>query len=288
MRALEQSKHCMVKDGALLGLPVIRQLLEHLFRKRCALTPGRNNFGFGNKCHPAVQHYGNDAPAPVIENLTSLPLEGLLYGRDIKKYGFQMGRLRIAFLASNNGSSFRAVNEAIQSKLLDAKPVVLISNKADTSALDYAQENGIPSVYIPTKDIEDAADRRLRETLLEHHAELIVLSGYLRKLGPLTLDAFDGRILNVHPGLLPKYGGLGMYGRKVHQAVLDNEEASTGATIHLVDGEYDHGRTIAATIVPIGPSDDVTSLERRVMSAECDLFIDIVRRIIQGELHLPL
>lgn len=94
--------------------------------------------------------------------------------------------------------------------------------------------------------------------------------------------------MNVHPGLLPKYGGLGMYGRRVHQAVLDNRETETGATIHLVDGEYDHGRTVATTIVQIHPDDSVVSLEQRVMAAECDLFTDLIRRISKGELRLPL
>ncbi|WP_272955122.1 formyltransferase family protein [Agrobacterium rubi] len=94
--------------------------------------------------------------------------------------------------------------------------------------------------------------------------------------------------MNVHPGLLPKYGGLGMYGRRVHQAVLDNKEAETGATIHLVDGEYDHGRTLATVPVKISSSDDVVSIERRVMAAECALFIELIRRISVGELQLPL
>ena len=199
-----------------------------------------------------------------------------------------MNRLGIAFLASNNGTSFRAINEAIREHRIDAAAVVLISNKASSSALGYSEANGIPSFHIPTKGMETWADAQLRETLVKHGAELVILSGYLRKLGPLTLEAFDRRILNVHPGLLPKYGGLGMYGRRVHQAVLDNGETETGATIHLVDGEYDHGRTIATEAVRIDPSDDVVSLERRVMKAECGLFIDVIRRISAGDLRLPL
>ncbi|NTJ62551.1 phosphoribosylglycinamide formyltransferase [Agrobacterium rhizogenes] len=199
-----------------------------------------------------------------------------------------MNRLRIACLASNNGTSFRAVHGAIQHKRLDAEPIVLVSNKETASALVYAKEHGIPCFHIPTKDREADADQQLRQVLVEHGADVVVLAGYLRKLGPLTLDAFERRILNVHPGLLPQYGGLGMYGRKVHQAVLDNGEISTGATIHLVDAEYDHGRSIATATVPIEPSDDVATLERRVMAAECDLFIEVVRRIVIGELTLPL
>ena len=199
-----------------------------------------------------------------------------------------MARLGIAFLASNNGTSFRAVNEAIRANRMHAAAVVLISNKASSSALAYAETNDIPALHIPTKDREADADKELRDTLIYHGAEVVVLSGYLRKLGPLSLAAFDRRILNVHPGLLPKYGGLGMYGRRVHQAVLENGENETGATIHLVDGEYDHGRTVATATVQIDPFDDVLSLEKRVMAAECDLFIDLIGRITLGELRLPL
>ena len=199
-----------------------------------------------------------------------------------------MDKLAIAFLASYNGTSFRAVSEAIRANTINAAAVVLISNRASSTALAYAETNGIPSFHIPTKDREADADKQLRDTLVAHGAEIVVLSGYLKKLGPLTLTAFDGRILNVHPGPLPKYGGSGMYGRRVHQAVLDNREAETGATIHLVDGEYDHGRTVVTTTVQIHPDDDVLSLEQRVMVAECNLFTDLIRSISTGKLRLPL
>lgn len=136
--------------------------------------------------------------------------------------------------------------------------------------------------------MEGRADNQLRETLTQHGTELVVLSGYLKKLGPLTLETFDRRILNVHPGPLPQYGGLGMYGRRVHQAVLDNNEVETAVTIHLVDGEYDHGRTVAVSAVPIFPSDDSVALEQRVMDAECSAYIALLRRITEGEISLPL
>jgi phosphoribosylglycinamide formyltransferase-1 len=199
-----------------------------------------------------------------------------------------MDGLRIAFLASNNGTSFRAVWNAIQAKRLNAEAVALVSNKATSPALSFAREHGVPSFLVPTKGVEAAADKTLRQILTDHGADLIVLSGYLKKLGPLTLDAFEGRVLNVHPGLLPKYGGLGMYGRKVHQSVLENGERSTGATIHLVDAEYDQGRTIATRVIPIDPADDISALERRVMDAECLLFVDTIRKVTVGELRLPL
>ena len=230
----------------------------------------------------------SDRVAALIENPYQLPLKGVSVIAIASINEALMDKLAIAFLASNNGTSFRTVNEAIRANTVNAAAVVLVSNRASSAALAYAEANGIPSFHIPTKDREAEADKQLRDMLVAYGAELVILSGYLKKLGPLTLAAFDGRILNVHPGLLPKYGGLGMYGRRVHQAVLDNRETETGATIHLVDGEYDHGRTVATTTVQIHPDDSVLSLEQRVMVAECDLFTDLIRRISIGGLRLPL
>ncbi|MFT4181821.1 MAG: phosphoribosylglycinamide formyltransferase [Rhizobium sp.] len=196
--------------------------------------------------------------------------------------------LRIAALASNNGSSFRAIAAAIEAGRLDAVVSLLVSNGANAPALDHARACGIAALHIPTKGVELAADEMLCDALVAAGADLVILSGYLRKLGPKTLSAFEGRLLNVHPALLPRYGGAGMYGRRVHEAVLAAGEAVTGATIHLVDGDYDHGRIIAAREVRIDPADDAAALEDRVMQAECALFIQTVGRITAGELSLPL
>lgn len=196
--------------------------------------------------------------------------------------------LRIAFLASNNGSSFRAIVSAIQNERLDAVACILISNRATASALPYAGQNGIPHACIPTQNREAAADEDLLRQLQDARADIIILSGYLKKLGPKTLEAFQGRILNVHPALLPKFGGQGMYGRRVHQAVLEAGETVTGATVHLADGEYDHGRIIANEEVAIHPSDDVESIERKVLEAESSLLTRLIAEICMGRLSLPL
>ncbi|HEY0124579.1 MAG TPA: phosphoribosylglycinamide formyltransferase [Rhizobium sp.] len=199
-----------------------------------------------------------------------------------------MKTLRIAALASNNGSSFRAIAAAIAVGELNATISLLVSNRLNAPALDYARTWDISALCIPTKGVESEADERLHTALIEAGAELVILSGYLRRLGPKTLSAFEGRILNVHPALLPKYGGTGMYGRKVHQAVLEAGEPVTGATIHLVNADYDHGRIIAATEVRINSSDDIAAIECRVMQAECGLFIQTEQRVAAGELLLPL
>jgi phosphoribosylglycinamide formyltransferase-1 len=196
--------------------------------------------------------------------------------------------LSLGFLASNNGSAMRAIVGAIERAELRARPALVVSNKQDSPALAFAREKAIANAWIPTRDDPELADRRLVEALTHAAVDLVILSGYLRKLGPATLGAYEGRILNVHPALLPKFGGQGMYGTRVHEAVLANGETQTGATIHLVDGEYDHGRTIAQSKLAIESGDGVQDIRAKVMKAENSLFVETVRRIADGELRLPL
>jgi phosphoribosylglycinamide formyltransferase-1 len=196
--------------------------------------------------------------------------------------------LSLGFLASNNGSAMRAIVGAIERGELRAHPALVVSNRRDSPALGYARERGITNAWIPTKDDPQSADRRLLETLRQAGVDLVILSGYLRKLGPATLAGFEGRMLNVHPALLPKFGGQGMYGNRVHEAVLANGEKQTGATIHLVDGEYDQGHIIAQSTIAIAPGESVQDVQANVMRAENLLFVETVRRIAEGELRLPL
>lgn len=195
--------------------------------------------------------------------------------------------MRLAFIASNNGSSMRAIVAACRDGRLPCEPVLVVSNKKDSAALTFAREHGVEGLCIPTIKDPDAADAALASALRASGADLVVLSGYLRKLGPQTLAAFRHRILNVHPALLPDFGGQGMYGRRVHEAVLAAGIAETGATVHLVDEEYDHGPAVAQARVPIDPRDDAAAIERRVMAAEPQLYIDTIGRIASGELTLP-
>lgn len=195
--------------------------------------------------------------------------------------------MRVGFLASNNGSSFQAIVRAAEGGRLDVSPALIVSNRAAAPALDFAREHGIEAYHIATRLDPAGADARLTTTLKASEVDLVILSGYLRKLGPSVLEAFDGRILNIHPALLPKFGGQGMYGLRVHEAVLAAGENLTGASVHLVDQEYDHGPVLAQTMVAVEPGDTPQSLAERVMAAEPGLYIDTLRRIACGELSLP-
>lgn len=185
--------------------------------------------------------------------------------------------IKVAFLASGAGSSARAIVEAARAGDLAVEPVLMVSNSQKAAALAWAAEAGIATACIPTAADPGRADRDLTDVLVKSGAELVVLSGYLRRLGPAVLARFQNRILNVHPGALPEFGGEGMYGRRVHEAVLAAGKAETAIVIHLVDEEYDHGPEIARRAVAVEAGDTAESLEARVKAAEPAFFVDTLR-----------
>ncbi len=195
--------------------------------------------------------------------------------------------LKIGFLASGNGSSARAVTDAIRAGSLEAEARLLVTNTRKAGALQWAEEVGLPALCVPTAADPEAADRRLAEAMSQAGVELIVMSGYLRRLGPSTLSRYAGRIVNIHPGPLPEFGGQGMYGRRVHEAVLASGRANSGIVIHVVDEEYDHGPALATLEVPIAAGETAETLEERVKALEPTFFVDTLRRIAEGELELP-
>ena len=195
--------------------------------------------------------------------------------------------MRLGFLASNSGSSLRAIVSAIENGSLAAEARLVVSNNPRSPALTFASAHGIPTRIIRTVKSPGTADETLATALSEAGVELVVLSGYLRKLGPRTLARFHNRVLNIHPALLPRHGGPGMYGRRVHEAVLAAADPTSGATVHLVDHEYDHGEAIARVEVPVLTDDGPADLESRVMAAEPKLFVETLQRLAAGTLHLP-
>jgi phosphoribosylglycinamide formyltransferase 1 len=195
--------------------------------------------------------------------------------------------LKLGFLASGNGSSAEAIVRAIMAGELAAEPRLMVSNKRDASALGWARSRGVPSLCIPTIADPEAADAQLAQAMADHDVDLVVLSGYLRRLGPRVLTRYAGRILNIHPGPLPEFGGEGMYGARVHEAVLASGRANSAIVIHLVDEEYDHGPELARRVVPITTGDTPKSLEERVKAAEPAFFVETLQQIASGELELP-
>ncbi len=196
-------------------------------------------------------------------------------------------RLRLGFLASRNGSSARAIMAAIQSGALNAEVRLMVSNNRNAGALTFAAEQGAPALCIPTQADADAADETLRQALESAGVDLVILSGYLRRLGPKTLTRYRNRVLNIHPGPLPAFGGHGMYGRAVHEAVIAAGASESGACIHVVDEEYDHGPVIARRSVPVLAGDTASDLEARVTAIEPGFFVETLQRLSEGDLALP-
>jgi len=192
--------------------------------------------------------------------------------------------MRIAVLASHGGTTLQAVLNACAAKTLNATVVLVISNNSNAGALARARAHDIPTRHLSSATHTDAEelDQAVCAALTEAKADYVVLGGYMKKLGPQTLRVFRNRILNTHPALLPKFGGHGFYGRRVHAAVLDAGERVTGATVHFVDGEYDTGPILGQVRVPIHATDDVAAVEDRVKRAEQRLLIATLQALSSG------
>lgn len=191
--------------------------------------------------------------------------------------------IRIAALASHGGSVLQAVIDACQQGELEAAIVLVISNNSSSGALTRAAEHGIPTLHLSSTTHPDPAalDAATVEALEGARADWVLLAGYMKKLGPTTLARFRNRIINTHPALLPKYGGKGFYGRRVHQAVIDAGDRESGATVHIVDAEYDSGPILAQVRVPVREDDSVEDLEERVKVAERKLIIETLRALAE-------
>lgn len=183
--------------------------------------------------------------------------------------------MRIVALASHGGSIVQTVVQACHRNALDAAVVLVISNNSDSKALERAKANSIATKHLSSKThpTDDALDTALCDALVKANADCVLLGGYMKKLGPKVLSRFSGRIVNTHPSLLPKYGGQGFYGRKVHEAVIAAGDTESGATIHLVEEDYDTGPVLAQVKISVDGSDTIDSVERRVRAAERRLIV---------------
>ena len=198
-------------------------------------------------------------------------------------------KLNIAVFASGKGSNFRAILDAIRDgKIHNAAVRVVISNNSSAGALDLARERGIPARHISRAQFQtdEEYNRTILETLRRNSVNFIVLAGYMKKIDPVIISQFKNRMINIHPALLPRFGGKGMFGIHVHEAVIKSGESESGATVHVVDGEYDHGTILMQKKVAVDPSETAESLARKVLAVEHELFPEVVRRIAVGELTL--
>ncbi|UFA51239.1 phosphoribosylglycinamide formyltransferase [Deinococcus radiophilus] len=189
---------------------------------------------------------------------------------------------RLGFLASHGGSGARAIAQACARGDLAAQPAALISNNGSSSALAWAREEGLPAAHLSgtTHPDPDALDTAILGFLRQHSVDIVILSGYMKVLEPKVLAVYAGRILNIHPSLLPKFGGQGMYGDRVHQAVIDAGELESGATVHLVTAGLDEGPVLAQSNVPVLLTDTLEGLRNRVQATEGKLYVKALRRFL--------
>jgi phosphoribosylglycinamide formyltransferase 1 len=191
--------------------------------------------------------------------------------------------MRLAVCVSGRGSNLVALLEALDGSTR-VQVVLVLSNLGDAPALERARERGIPAVNL--SDHRDGA-----EWLRLLHAaqiDLVVLAGYLKLVPPEVIAAYRGRIVNIHPALLPAFGGPGMYGRHVHEAVIKSGASFSGATVHLVDEEYDRGAILAQARVPVLPGDTPATLAARVLQVEHKLLPAVVLRASEVGRLVPL
>ena len=197
--------------------------------------------------------------------------------------------LRLGILASHAGTTMQAIVDACAQGRLHADVRVVISNNSRAGALKRARRRSIPTAHLSsvTHRTPYDLDRAISRTLIEYDVDVIVLAGYMKRVGPNLLSHFRGRVLNTHPALLPKFGGQGMYGDRVHKAVLEAGERESGATVHLVEGDYDTGPALVPPVrVPVHKRDTLESLRERVQTVEREHYVTVLERIARGEIEL--
>ena len=191
--------------------------------------------------------------------------------------------MRLGILASHQGTNDQALIDPFRCGDLGAEVAVAISNNSKSKALARASAANIPTIHLSSKTHPqaEALDEALLSALIDHRANLVLTLGYMKKLGPRTLKYFQGRIINIHPSLLPKYGGQGMFGLNVHKAVLESADTHTGVTVHYVDEHYDTGQTISQTRIQVRPDDTPDTLAARVLAEEHKLLVNTLKQLAE-------
>lgn len=188
----------------------------------------------------------------------------------------------LAVFASGEGTTLTALVDAAGCGALDADVTLVVSNNRDSGALRRARDCGLRFRHLSSLTHPDPCDldRTMAGELESADVEWIVLAGYMKKIGPEVLARYDRRIINTHPALLPKFGGIGMYGRRVHEAVLRAGDRVTGVSVHLVTAQYDEGPVIAQLEVPVLPGDTVESLAGRVQAHEREFLVQTLQHLV--------
>ncbi|MDP4866842.1 MAG: phosphoribosylglycinamide formyltransferase [Crocinitomicaceae bacterium] len=189
-----------------------------------------------------------------------------------------MAKIRIALFASGNGSNAMNLIRHFASNT-SVEVAFVLSNKADAGIVKSASSKGIETLVFTNEEVADG--EFLVNVCSKYSIDFIVLAGYLRLIPAQLIQAFPERIINIHPALLPKYGGKNMYGDKVHQAIVDANETETGITIHFVNEQFDKGKIIAQYVCPVNPTDSIDDVRENVQHLEHTFFPFVVEKVIK-------
>lgn len=196
--------------------------------------------------------------------------------------------MNICVFASGSGTNFKAIIEAKKSGIIKSDILLLITNNSDCGAVAIAKDNNIPVFHISRKvypnESEEEYTNLFLDKLNEHKINFIVLAGYMKMIDVRIIRKFPSRIINIHPALLPKFGGKGMYGMNVHKAVIEAGEKESGVTIHYVNEKYDEGEIILQEKVTVSPDDTAETLQKRVLKLEHKFYSEVIQRIENSEL----
>lgn len=191
--------------------------------------------------------------------------------------------VNIVVFASGSGTNFQSIIDAVNEGQINGYIRGLVANKPNIGAIKRAQKYDIDYVELAPSHFasQEAYSQKLLSQLEDWETELIALAGYLLKIPTEVIDKYEGRMVNIHPALLPKYGGKGFYGMNVHRAVIENEETQSGCTVHLVTKEYDAGPILAQRKVPVHKNDDAASLAERILQQEHELFPEVIAKLAE-------
>jgi len=189
--------------------------------------------------------------------------------------------MKLGVFLSGTGSNFKAIAASVKRGFIPGEITLVASNTPDAPGLATAQELGLSTAVFDRSLFDDGADfaQSVLNTLEQHQVDFIALAGYLRKVSPAVIRRFKGRIINIHPALLPNFGGKGMFGMKVHDAVVRSGLPESGVTIHYVDEIYDHGEIIARRRVSLSPGETAESLRDKVLQEEHIIYGEVLRRM---------
>jgi len=182
----------------------------------------------------------------------------------------------------------QAIIDECRNNSLKMTPAVVISNNSNSMALQRAKNEKIPFYHLSarTHPDEKILDEAITYVLIKHKVDIVILAGYMKKIGTQTLNQFRNRIVNIHPALLPEYGGKGMYGMRVHEEVVKNRVKETGITIHIVDEKYDHGRIVNQVKIKVNENETAAELQKRVLEREHSFYVETLKKIASGEIKL--